>query len=411
MSLAKVLDVSKLQGKAGSVDVATIEGKTLMIYFSAHWCPPCRQFTPVLAKFYTELKAKRDDFELVFASSDRDQKSFDEYFHEHPWLALPFEDRKAKDKLSKKFKVQGIPTLVVVDKNGETVTTSARNNVMQDPKGERFPWIPKKANEILASMKITDKSGKTLTADDLNKFEAIALYFSAHWCPPCRRFTPSLIGTYNKLKAAGRNIEFIFVSSDNSEDEYKEYYGEMPWATAGFECPQKDELDELFKVEGIPTLVTLGPNGKVINVGARGAASEDPDGKEFPWAPKPRGAFSDFGPSDDVIEALNSEICFILDENDSKDFEAARTTFETVAKATFDAAADKESCPHFYICGKSGKDLLSRVYQVIGATPTPGSTNLVAINLPNSKANASHQGAFSAQQLTDFCKKFTSEQE
>jgi nucleoredoxin len=27
------------------------QGKTVIVfYFSAHWCPPCRQFTPVLAR-------------------------------------------------------------------------------------------------------------------------------------------------------------------------------------------------------------------------------------------------------------------------------------------------------------------------------------------------------------------------
>ena len=25
------------------------------IYFSAHWCPPCRQFTPILSNFYLHL--------------------------------------------------------------------------------------------------------------------------------------------------------------------------------------------------------------------------------------------------------------------------------------------------------------------------------------------------------------------
>jgi len=53
-----------------------------MLYFSAHWCPPCRKFTPVLSEAYTKLKAERDDFELVFVSSDRDQEGFDEYFGE-----------------------------------------------------------------------------------------------------------------------------------------------------------------------------------------------------------------------------------------------------------------------------------------------------------------------------------------
>ena len=36
-------------------------------------------------------------------SSDRDQKSFDEYFGEMPWKALDFKDRSLKKKLGSAF--------------------------------------------------------------------------------------------------------------------------------------------------------------------------------------------------------------------------------------------------------------------------------------------------------------------
>ena len=47
---------------SGTESVKTAEvldGKVVGIYFSAHWCPPCRGFTPKLAEWYTKsLQAK-----------------------------------------------------------------------------------------------------------------------------------------------------------------------------------------------------------------------------------------------------------------------------------------------------------------------------------------------------------------
>ena len=52
------------------------------------------------------------------------------------------------------------------------------------------------------------------------------IYFSAHWCGPCRGFTPQLAKTYEALKAAGKNMELVFVSSDRGEEDFKWVGGE-----------------------------------------------------------------------------------------------------------------------------------------------------------------------------------------
>ena len=64
------------------------------IYFSAHWCPPCRGFTPKLVEWYNEQAS--DKLEIVFVSSDRDQSSFDGYYGEMPWACVPFDERELK---------------------------------------------------------------------------------------------------------------------------------------------------------------------------------------------------------------------------------------------------------------------------------------------------------------------------
>ena len=63
--------------------------KSVGFYFSAHWCPPCRGFTPRLAELYDEAPGQPRSFEIVFVSCDHDQETFDEYRSEMPWPAVP----------------------------------------------------------------------------------------------------------------------------------------------------------------------------------------------------------------------------------------------------------------------------------------------------------------------------------
>lgn len=39
--------------------------------------------------------------------------------------------------------------------------------------------------------------------------QVIGIYFSAHWCPPCKKFTPLLIDAYNTLKERGEPFEIM----------------------------------------------------------------------------------------------------------------------------------------------------------------------------------------------------------
>lgn len=128
------------------VPISDLVGKNILLYFSAHWCPPCRAFTPKLVELYHQIKAKDDAFELIFISSDKDETSFEEYFSEMPWLALPFEDER-KEYLDRIFKVQGIPTLVAIGPTGRTVTTEARKLVMCHG-ADAYPFTEARLKEI-----------------------------------------------------------------------------------------------------------------------------------------------------------------------------------------------------------------------------------------------------------------------
>ena len=113
-----------------AVDASSVYSKSLIaIYFSAHWCPPCRQFTPILADFYKEVQGSHpNDLEIIFVSSDSNPAQFEEYFKTMPWTAVPFGDPIIQT-LKQKFSVSGIPFLVVCSPTGDVISTTGRADV------------------------------------------------------------------------------------------------------------------------------------------------------------------------------------------------------------------------------------------------------------------------------------------
>ena len=136
-----------VDGSGARVGPEALRGKTVAVYFSAHWCPPCRQFTPVLAQLYETLRARTTDFEVVFVSADKSAEEFASYFRSMPWLALSFDKSGTKNALMQLLGVQGFPTLVLFGPDGNLLTKEGRGVVMNDPTGAAFPWHPEAAED------------------------------------------------------------------------------------------------------------------------------------------------------------------------------------------------------------------------------------------------------------------------
>lgn len=379
--------LKKVDGKATTCGLnEQLNGKYVMIYFSAHWCPPCKQFTPIFAEWYKKMTQKRQDIECVFVSSDKSQGEFDGYYDSHPWCALPFDNRQAKNDLSAKYEIRGIPSLVVVGPDGQVITKKARDMVMKDTEGAGFPWKPKTFAETLAPLKIHQKDGTGLTWADIQaKYEHVAFYFSAHWCPPCQRFTPVLASVYEKMKAKGTKAEIIYVSGDRSQAQYTEYRAIMPWAA--FNYGEGKELDDYFDVSGIPTLITVKTaDGSVINDEAVADAGDDAAGDNWPWKPVPLAAVASMNPHPKVLEAVNTKVCAVFHAGGGKVDDAQLDAFRAGGNKYTNDSSHKTSINFLTALEGEQLQLYDKIAQFLNLKPQ-SEASVVFMCLPKNKSH------------------------
>lgn len=166
--------------------MSELVGKTVGLYFGAHWCPPCRAFTTQLIEAYNELATSTDQcFEIVLVSTDRDHKEFDLNLSSMPWLAIPYEDRTRQD-LCRIFNIKGIPALVIIGPNGKTTSTSGKEMISLYG-AKAFPFTESRIAEIEAYLR---KEGDALpqeVKDEKHEHELKLDMAKAYVCDYCKK--------------------------------------------------------------------------------------------------------------------------------------------------------------------------------------------------------------------------------
>ncbi|CAN7070225.1 unnamed protein product [Brassica oleracea var. botrytis] len=166
--------------------VSDLVGKTIGLYFGAHWCPPFRSFTSQLIDVYNELTAStKGSFEVVLVSTDRDSREFNINMTNMPWLAIPYEDRTRQD-LCRIFNIKLIPALVIIGPEEKTVCTNARE--MVSLYGSRsYPFTESRIVELEGCLKKEGDSFPRKVKDKKHEHELKLDMAKGYVCDFCKK--------------------------------------------------------------------------------------------------------------------------------------------------------------------------------------------------------------------------------
>jgi peroxiredoxin/outer membrane lipoprotein-sorting protein len=108
---AEDFKLKDLEGE--EVHLRSLRGQVVLLNFWASWCGPCRLEMPVIEKLHQQFKGKGL---RVFGINDEDFETISEYLREYEYTfpTLIDEDQKA----ARLYRVRGIPTMVVIDRQG-----------------------------------------------------------------------------------------------------------------------------------------------------------------------------------------------------------------------------------------------------------------------------------------------------
>ena len=209
-----------------------------------------------------------------------------------------FADTFDADKEAALLKVGATPELIEAIKSGSFVVTpqeaaaaraavakkgaqadlarsadTAYQNAVARERATRNPMAATVSHNVIAESVKTDVvrflNGALVREDEgaLENKKLIAIYFSAHWCPPCRKFTPQLVDFYNRVAQGHPEFDVLFVSADHSAFAMQDYMREMsmPWPAIAYDKIQTEQQVLKYAGRGIPCLVLVDASGKVLS--------------------------------------------------------------------------------------------------------------------------------------------------
>jgi thiol-disulfide isomerase/thioredoxin len=107
------------------------KGKYVLLDFWASWCGPCRAENPSIVALYGDYKDK--GFEIVGVSLDDNKDAWLKGIKDDGIIWPQMSDLKGwKSEATFKYRIQGIPYTVLLDKEGKVIATNLRGEALRD---------------------------------------------------------------------------------------------------------------------------------------------------------------------------------------------------------------------------------------------------------------------------------------
>lgn len=104
-------------------------------------------------------------------------------------------------------------------------------------------------------------------SDRFFKAPYTVLYFSAGWCPDCRRFSPSLVAAYDDQPRRRKQFEVLLLTRDKTEAGMLKYMQteKMKWPALAFDkVASAEDLQKYYSGKGIPCLSVIDQKGEMV---------------------------------------------------------------------------------------------------------------------------------------------------
>ncbi len=119
------MELTGVTDDGSEFDWDSYRGKYVLIDFWATWCGPCRAEIPNVKENLAKYGSK--GFTVVGINLDEDRSQYDTYMEKAmlPWQNI-MPDDKGNNEMATYYGISGIPTVILVDREGKVVSVNAR---------------------------------------------------------------------------------------------------------------------------------------------------------------------------------------------------------------------------------------------------------------------------------------------